>query len=138
MNRLFLVIILFVALTPFTPSGFAEAPPSIEYTPERYSKWLSEPDLGEFGKWFDKAGFWPLRVEGRLKDNKEQFRVIFERMPLSGQFGYYWWFNMEEDFYQARRAELAKTGFTEVSLQKFTTDNGETRYQAIWRKIEQP
>ncbi len=138
MSRRLLQTVLFLLLLAFTPAGFSEAPSSVDYPPERYSNWMSEPDLGQFGKWFDKAGFWPVRVEGRLKDNKEEFRVVFERQPLTGKRWYYWWFNMEEDFYRARHAELAEKGFVETSFQQFTTEKGEVRYQAIWRRIDPP
>ena len=128
---LFAVMLAFKAVA-VDPSTVLELPE------ERFSKWLSHEDFKEFTKWLDKGGFYPIWLEGQLKDGAEEYRVAFERRPLKGTFYFYYWFDMDEEFYGARLKEMTEKDFEQVSLQTFTDEKGQTRYQSIWRKFSKP
>jgi len=110
-----------------------------ETLPEtRFCKWLEEKELGQFAGALDKAGFYPIRAEGRLHNDRREFRIAFDRHPQGVHWWYCWFFNMDETSYHEFREKRLAQGYTEIAHQEFVGEDGKPHHQVVWRKIEQP
>lgn len=131
--RLFFLAALFLSLA-LTGGARAEEP-----LPEaRFSKWLGETELGDFATALGKGGFYPIRAEGRLRDNRREFRIAFDRQPQGVRWWYCWFYNMDEASYLKFREVRLGQGYTEIAHQEFVGEDGQPHHQVVWRKIEQP
>ena len=128
------VLATFFLLSALTWHGLAE-----ESLPEtRFSKWLEEKELGLFATALDKGGFYPIRAEGRLRNDKREFRIAFDRQPQGVRWWYCWFYNMDEDSYRRFREVRLGQGYAEIAHQEFVGEDGKPHHQVVWRKIEQP
>jgi hypothetical protein len=125
---------LFIVLS-CARTGLAQADALPE---ERFCKWLSEPALGQFADALGKAGFYPIRAEGRLRATKREFRIAFDRQPSGVHWWYCWYYNMDDDFYRTLHEKRLGQGYNEISHQEFTGEDGKLHHQVVWRKIQQP
>jgi hypothetical protein len=86
----------------------------------------------ERGFWKDH---WVLGVEGRVLNGVRQYRVAEGPCPQGTPYRWYWWYDMGEEFYQSRAAELRAKGFREVHHQSFAGEDGRPRHQGVWQKL---
>lgn len=74
---------------------------------------------------------YPLRVEGRLNGQTEQFRALFAPFPVE-PFWFYSYHGKTANQYREIKTELEQAGFVEISLQTFKGRVGGKKYQTTW------
>jgi len=112
------------------------------FTEKSETEWIPDAEFREFIDEVCKKGFLTqnyriTEVDGRCnEDGKTEYRIKYEPVPNEGRYQWSWWFSMDEEFFEEKKALYKGQGLEIAHEQSFTLQNGEKRYQAVWFKHE--
>jgi len=104
------------------------------------NKWMPSDKFMDFVSNLSRNGFfkdrnWVTEVNGRCsEDGKIEYKFTYEPVPSKDRSEWYWWFGMNDQWFENRKQLYAGSGLEMVHEQSFALPNGERRNQAVWRK----
>lgn len=104
------------------------------------NKWMPGDKFMDFVSNLSRNGFfkdrnWVTEVNGRCsEDGKIEYKFTYEPVPSKDRSEWYWWFGMNDQWFENRKQLYAGSGLEMVHEQSFALPNGERRNQAVWRK----
>jgi Polyglycine hydrolase-like, structural repeat len=153
----FIVGAVFISLAVFLnppekdthPSANTSAPPLPAANPSRVDATTVAPaptkgEVGDNVEWLTAAqyqlafnkkvrdGFYPSKVQGRCKDDGEQFYAEWKQIPLGA--GFFSHHAITKEFYERKNHEYVSQGYSLESLNILKDCSGRDRYQATWFK----
>lgn len=105
-----------------------------------FTGWMAAEAFSAHLKSREATGFWRENwisaAEGRLAQGARQYRIAEEPRPQGRACRWYWWYDMSEEFYQERAADLRGKGFEHVHHQSYKGEDGQVHHQGVWHKVE--
>ena len=113
-------------------------PEFTEWMPRKaFLEYLAErQDKGDTGKNFWDSGHWVDAVECEWKDGYQNYRVAIGTPPEGMGNSWYWYFDMNQEFFEKRLTDYSIKGFQMVWVNKSINPNGKEIFAAVWHKSE--
>ncbi len=112
---------------------------------EKFTDWMTPTELNDYilalnqghPISFWERGYWIVSVEGRWAENRQEYRIVFEKTPPNSDFQWRYRIAQSGETFFQNIAELGREGFSLVQSQSFELPNRMLHYQAVWQKFKQ-
>lgn len=116
---------------------------SLENYENRFTDWMTPGELnqhilalnqGQEISFWDR-GHWIVAVEGRWSNRRQEYRIVYERVPENSDFQWRYRIAQSRDTFTRNIQELRNDGFTLVQSQVYELPDKSSQYQAVWQKL---
>ena len=88
------------------------------------------------GQNFWNKGHWIDAVECKWEEGYQKYRIAFSPTPKDKAHWWFWYFDMDADFFEKRLTDYSTRGFQLVYYNKSVNPNGKEIFAAVWHKTE--
>ena len=99
-----------------------------------FSKWMNGGDAYKFVEFINKAGYYPIKVEGRRNNKINEFRFVIKNHP-KGPWWWYWYYGVTPERYERFKQKHLREGCEEIYHQSFDGVDGFETHQCVFLKL---
>lgn len=131
-----------VKARPVSQDGLPLVNPGV--SSDQFTDWMTPIELnrhihalnqGQEVSFWDR-GHWIVAVEGRWSQNRQEYRIVYEKTPKNTNFQWRYRIAQSKDAFARTIDQFRNEGFTLVQSQVFENPDRSRQYQAVWRKMD--